>query len=83
MTDSVSDFPTDREFYAVLKPIAALLGIELRPYTDAFGRTQFTMDRAGMLQLQAAAREHDFPELADGIQKMLDAGPNVIREGTT
>lgn len=75
-------FPSERDFYAVLKPVAALLGVELHPYIDTFGRTQFAMDRDGMLQLQSAAREHGFPELAEGIQEMLNAGPNVFREGT-
>jgi hypothetical protein len=72
------DFSTPKEFYAVLKPIAAMLGIQLYPYTDTFGRTHFTLDRDGMVQMRDAAREHGFPELADGIQEMLNAGPNAI-----
>lgn len=71
----MSDFPTPQEFYAVLKPVAAMLKIDLHPTTDASGQTHFLLDRDGMVRMQDAAREHGFPELADGIQQMLDNGP--------
>ncbi|MEU3667563.1 hypothetical protein [Streptomyces virginiae] len=59
---------------ALFKSIAAALGINTRPTVDAFGRPDFTIDRAGMERLRDAARtlgEHDF---ADGLQRALDAG---------
>ncbi|MFE2360145.1 hypothetical protein [Streptomyces virginiae] len=59
---------------ALFKSITAALGINTRPTVDAFGRPDFTIDRAGMERLRDAARtlgEHDF---ADGIQQALDAG---------
>ncbi|MCX4780083.1 hypothetical protein [Streptomyces sp. NBC_01264] len=59
---------------ALFKSITAALGIDTRPTVDAFGRSDFSIGRAGMERLRDAARnlgEHDF---ADGIQQAIDAG---------
>lgn len=69
---------SEAEFNRTLKSVAAMLGIDLKPKTDAFGRTTFMMEREGMLLLQRTAVEAGFPELAVGIQEMLDKGPSVV-----
>lgn len=70
MTEAPENFP------ALLKSIAAMLGIETVPVTDAFGRTDFAIDRDGMEKLRAAAVEHGFDDLVTGIDRMMAKGPN-------
>ncbi|WP_103512906.1 hypothetical protein [Streptomyces sp. SM13] len=59
-------------FMATFKSITAMLGIDVQYQTDAFGRTTPALDRDGMERLRAAAIEHGYPELADGIDHMLN-----------
>ncbi|MCY0943564.1 hypothetical protein [Streptomyces antarcticus] len=59
---------------ALFKSITAALGVETRPTTDAFGRPDFTINRAGMEQLRDGARAVGENDFADRIQQMLDAG---------
>ncbi|MFJ3283329.1 hypothetical protein [Streptomyces halstedii] len=61
-------------FMATFKSITARLGITVHYKTDAFGRTQPCLDRAGMLELREAAANLGFPELAEGIERMLAGG---------
>lgn len=68
MPETTDDFP------ALFKRITAMLGIETHLVTDAFGRPTVALDRPGMERLRAAAVEHGFPELVDGIDRMLAEG---------
>lgn len=59
---------------ALFKSIAAALGVDTRPIVDVFGRSDFTIDRAGMERLRDAAHTLGENEFADDIQQALDAG---------
>lgn len=70
-TDDDFGFPS----YEVLKKTADLLGIEVHVTADAFGRLSYGLDHEGMLLVRDTARFLGHHEIADGVQKMLDAGP--------
>ncbi|MCY0926916.1 hypothetical protein OTB20_12015 [Streptomyces sp. H27-H1] len=59
---------------ALFKSITAALGVETRPTTDAFGRPDFAIDRAGMERLRDGARTVGENDFADRVQQLLDAG---------
>ncbi|MFF4847974.1 hypothetical protein [Streptomyces sp. NPDC001194] len=59
---------------ALFKSVTASLGVDSRPVTDAFGRPDFTIDRAGMEQLRDGARAVGENDFADRIQQLLDVG---------
>lgn len=65
VTEKTENFP------ALFKSIAARLGIETTVSTDAFGRTDVSLDRKGMEKLRIAAVEHGFDELAAAIDRKL------------
>lgn len=61
-------------FLPLIRGICAQLGIETPVVTDAFGRTDVAIDRAGMEKIRDTARATGFPELAEGIDGMLTEG---------
>ena len=58
---------------AQFKAFAANLGIETRTVTDAFGRTDITIDRAGLECIRDAARAHGFNDIANTVEQLLAA----------
>jgi hypothetical protein len=52
----------------------AHLGVQAKPVTDTFGRTDFRIDRAGMETIRDAARQHGFPDIAARVEELLTAG---------
>ncbi|MFC4034568.1 hypothetical protein ACFO3J_24270 [Streptomyces polygonati] len=62
------------DFLPLIRGICARLGIETPIVTDAFGLPTALIDRVGMEKIRDTARATGFPDLADGIQQMLDKG---------
>ncbi|WP_326597767.1 hypothetical protein [Streptomyces sp. NBC_01803] len=66
--------PPDDFDPAAFKATPAALGINTRAYTDAFGRTEILIDRAGMEKLRDVLRETGDDRGASLIQNALDKG---------
>lgn len=77
------DQPGDSDaFLFLLRSICNTLGIEAPVVTDAFGRTDLAIDRAGMEKIRDAARAAGgYDDLADGIDQLLGAGPSMRKVG--
>ncbi|MFG2596702.1 hypothetical protein [Streptomyces sp. NPDC048462] len=57
---------------AAFRALVARLGVDSIPIVDADGRPDVLLDRTGMEQLRDAARDHNLPEIADTVQRLLD-----------
>lgn len=69
------------DFLPLIRSICAQLGIDTPIVTDAFGRPTAAIDRPGMEKIRDTARAAGFPDLADGIQQLLDGGPSMREQG--
>ncbi|MEU5976313.1 hypothetical protein [Streptomyces sp. NPDC047315] len=61
-------------FNARFKGICAALDIPTTTVTDAFGRTDVLINRDGMQRLRDAADATGFPEIAEALKRLLEAG---------
>lgn len=66
---------TEPEFsVASWKAVCAALNVPVTTVTDAFGRTDVHIDRAGMERIRDAARAIGYHHVANIVDRCLDAG---------